>query len=315
MCLPLHHASKGLADLAEELEAQVKARESGAGGNTSQPPRPQMTQAEPARSWSSADQNYQDLTAPSPTALLDILSSAATAQAPAVAESEAVLPGLRSGASEDTMMSGSTGLTPFFTMDTPHPEQAEAFPRFQEISTSTSSVSSASRRQSDQDPSPAPPPINPLSPNNVFTFSPGPSGPAASSTAAAAAPGQPCPVTGTRLNQSWETNMTTMPGLYGVRAQDQTEAAWRGGKVNDNSYFKTGTHIDISCITSNVTQTQTTIPDITTNTVANEQIPNISTAGQAEFVLDETMQQQLLMDLFWPGWPPNMPEPNIVNDL
>jgi hypothetical protein len=31
--------------------------------------------------------------------------------------------------------------------------------------------------------------------------------------------------------------------------------------------------------------------------------------------LDEAMQQQLLMDLFWPGWPANLPEPNIVNDL
>ncbi|WWD15819.1 hypothetical protein CI109_100243 [Kwoniella shandongensis] len=31
--------------------------------------------------------------------------------------------------------------------------------------------------------------------------------------------------------------------------------------------------------------------------------------------LDAAMQQQLLMDLFWPGWPPNLPEPNVVNDL
>ncbi|WWC69552.1 uncharacterized protein I206_103494 [Kwoniella pini CBS 10737] len=31
--------------------------------------------------------------------------------------------------------------------------------------------------------------------------------------------------------------------------------------------------------------------------------------------LDAAMQQQLLMDLFWPGWPINLPEPNVVNDL
>jgi hypothetical protein len=31
--------------------------------------------------------------------------------------------------------------------------------------------------------------------------------------------------------------------------------------------------------------------------------------------VDEVIQQQLLMDLFWPGWPASLPEPHIVNDL
>jgi hypothetical protein len=31
--------------------------------------------------------------------------------------------------------------------------------------------------------------------------------------------------------------------------------------------------------------------------------------------LNEAIQQQLLLDLFWPGWPQFLPEPNIVNDL
>jgi hypothetical protein len=31
--------------------------------------------------------------------------------------------------------------------------------------------------------------------------------------------------------------------------------------------------------------------------------------------MDEAAQQQLLMDLFWPGWPPSLPEPHVVNDL
>lgn len=31
--------------------------------------------------------------------------------------------------------------------------------------------------------------------------------------------------------------------------------------------------------------------------------------------LDAAMQQQILMDLFWPGWPAKLPEPNVVNDL
>ena len=47
----------------------------------------------------------------------------------------------------------------------------------------------------------------------------------------------------------------------------------------------------------------------------DELMPEIVTAVQEDFVLDETLQQQILMDLFWPGWPPNLPEPNIVNDL
>ncbi|ODN84683.1 hypothetical protein L202_00579 [Cryptococcus amylolentus CBS 6039] len=31
--------------------------------------------------------------------------------------------------------------------------------------------------------------------------------------------------------------------------------------------------------------------------------------------LDAAMQQQILMDMFWPGWPAKLPEPNIVNEL
>lgn len=31
--------------------------------------------------------------------------------------------------------------------------------------------------------------------------------------------------------------------------------------------------------------------------------------------VDPAMQQQILMDLFWPGWPAKLPEPNVVNDL
>ena len=37
--------------------------------------------------------------------------------------------------------------------------------------------------------------------------------------------------------------------------------------------------------------------------------------NQAFFGGDEALQQQLLLDLFWPGWPPYLPEPHIVNDL
>lgn len=37
--------------------------------------------------------------------------------------------------------------------------------------------------------------------------------------------------------------------------------------------------------------------------------------GADGYMMDEATQQRLLMDLFWPGWPPNLPEPNIVNDL
>lgn len=51
----------------------------------------------------------------------------------------------------------------------------------------------------------------------------------------------------------------------------------------------------------------------------DENMPEIGTGTGMDipndFVLDETIQQQILMDLFWPGWPPNMPEPTVVNDL
>jgi hypothetical protein len=42
---------------------------------------------------------------------------------------------------------------------------------------------------------------------------------------------------------------------------------------------------------------------------------NIDNVPGDGFVMDEVLQQKILMDLFWPGWPPNLPEPNIVNDL
>jgi hypothetical protein len=69
----------------------------------------------------------------------------------------------------------------------------------------------------------------------------------------------------------------------------RTEGPWRG----------------VETVTSVLGQQTNAMPDI--------QATSQPVDSNAEF--NEAMQQQLLLDLFWPGWPQHLPEPNIVNDL
>lgn len=74
----------------EELEAQIQAKNTGNDGRTTSPHLPQ---------------GYQTTSAPSPTALLDLLSSTASAQASAAHSG-----GFRDGATESIMMMSGVSL-------------------------------------------------------------------------------------------------------------------------------------------------------------------------------------------------------------
>ena len=87
-------------------------------------------------------------------------------------------------------------------------------------------------------------------------------------------------------------NVNWMPavGPEGLQPSTRTEGPWRG----------------VETVSSVFGQQQVPV----------EPIAELS-SQQADPMNDfnEAMQQQLLMDLFWPGWPQYLPEPNIVNDL
>lgn len=81
-------------------------------------------------------------------------------------------------------------------------------------------------------------------------------------------------------------------GAAGLQPSTRTEGPWRGVETVESVY---------------VSQTiDANVPDISMQ-------QSQADANTTEF--SEAIQQQILLDLFWPGWPPNLPEPNIVNDL
>lgn len=51
------------------------------------------------------------------------------------------------------------------------------------------------------------------------------------------------------------------------------------------------------------------------NVAVDTQMETAISMDGLETGVDPAMQQQILMDLFWPGWPAKLPEPNVVNDL
>lgn len=86
--------------MAEELEAQIQAKNDAANFGASDHSRLGQTGMQPS-------------SAPSPTALLDLLSSTATAQASVAPQAGG---GLRSGAAESIMMMSGVRLSAHFTL-------------------------------------------------------------------------------------------------------------------------------------------------------------------------------------------------------
>lgn len=309
----VHHISFNycvVADIsAEALEAQI-AKSNDTPPSQSDVPTRQSNLPPPNRNWSAGARYGEEsgskrseqsaISAPSPTAFLEMLSSAASAQVPEPSS----VPGLRNGASSSAMMTGtplwssqndssrndgqqSSGLTPFLTFaDSQAIDDAAAQkPSRDRQSTDPSSASSASRRASLNNPSPfgvnhisSPTGPTVLSPNNVFNFSPGPSG--------TIAPGQ---------NINW----APPPGPDGKpQPSTRTEGPWRSVETV-NTVFQSMDNGPAPPYEDTSKNDQSTDIDM------DPGFPPV----------DEAMQQQLLMDLFWPGWPINLPEPHIVNEL
>ncbi|RXK38329.1 hypothetical protein M231_04371 [Tremella mesenterica] len=259
-----------------ELEAQVKAKE--------------HSPNDSSRAWGAS--SMPDLAAPSPTAFLEMLSSAASAQ---VHQSMGPA-GLRHGAANDTMMGAahtwgdtpvdSTGLkehsgfTPLFPSDSPR------LPSHRDSTHGASgamSPPSTSRQGTRNSPSGAD-----LSPNAIFTFSPVPSGPVASGSSGQPAHNTNEPHSGENLN--WPPP----PDANGnIQPSTRVEGPWRGVETVETIFAAS----------------------MKATFVEGQSGMGINTNVDDLPPLDEAVQQQLLLELFWPGWPPNLPEPNIVNDL
>ena len=256
---------------------------------TQQPQRPP-----PPQSWTNPQSAFGGgISAPSPTAFLEMLSSAATAQTNPDDNLNNV-PGLRNGASESTMMTStwaatpgkdgsSTGLTPFLSFADnqaaqPSNEQPQQSVPEKMIPGEGSTVGSDSRQSTLQTPNSGSHETSSRAvPDGLPQF--------AFSTNFFSLPNDPLSGTipcGTNLN--WPPPVTTA----GLQPSTRTEGPWRGIETVDSTYPQPKNANDRS----------------------NGDVDN-----NMPFIADEAIQQQLLMDLFWPGWPPNLPEPHIVNDL
>jgi hypothetical protein len=169
-------------------------------------------------------------------------------------------------------------------------------PRIDERNQSTSS--SASRRESEENSSAGP---SILSPNNIFNFSPGPMGD---------------PMDPVKANNIWAAaNDTVGPNsTFGLQPSTRTEGPWRGVETVENIFGSSGAKLDKDGISLEQPPMYNQFPATGINQMDGVDI-NIGNTATGEYVMDETLQQKILMDLFWPGWPPNLPEPNIVNDL
>ena len=160
-------------------------------------------------------------------------------------------------------------------------------------------ASSSTSRQQSEEISSAGPSI--LSPNNIFNFSPGPMGD---------------PMDPTKANTMWAAaNDTVGPNsTFGLQPSTRTEGPWRGVETAENIFGSSGAKFDKDGISMEQPPMYNPFPTTGINQMDGVDI-NIGNTATGEYVMDETLQQKILMDLFWPGWPPNLPEPNIVNDL
>lgn len=161
--------------------------------------------------------------------------------------------------------------------------------------------SSTSRRESEENSSAGP---SILSPNNIFNFSPGPMGDSMDAKQA---------------NNIWAAaNDTVGPNsTFGVMPNTRTEGPWRGVETIENIFAPSRAQFDRDTVpleqATRLDPLQAT--ELDNMSGINVNLDNVGNAGTGEYMMDETLQQKILMDLFWPGWPPNLPEPNIVNDL
>lgn len=268
----------------EALEAQLANTQQAGPSRSTPPTAPQISPQDQNQSWSNPSSAFSstNISAPSPTAFLEMLSSAATAQASNIGEGASV-PGMRVGAAENAMMSStwaatptdmnntSTGLTPFLSFIDNQEAQPASEARIlpdRHDSGNTESMDPDSRRSSTGGPQAG------ANGNNIPT-----SWQFAAGTANA--------------NGHETVNLNWPPlGQDGLQPSTRTEGPWRGVETVSSVYGQQQP--------ANGFVMQDTAP----------QLPE-----QSSSEMNEAIQQQLLLDLFWPGWPQYLPEPNIVNDL
>lgn len=262
-----------------------------------------------------------EIAAESPTSFLDMLSAAATTHAPP-SVSRNTSAGLRAGVTGAAMMNGATGtfvppppaespnyhtgFTPAFSYDDSQQNSGEMRPPPIQHHSSTSSTSTHSM----------PPPVHtgsmsssfsvPLSsgssepialtPGGIFNFSPGPPEPVDYES-------MPMPdkhgriQPSTRLMGPWQAVNTV--DTFVAAATAQARASVQFTSIPDD--FEKPPH-----------------PMADPGRIPQAPLFNVQQdVPMQDFSVpfEEDLQQQMLMDLFWPGWPPGLPEPHIVNEL
>jgi hypothetical protein len=184
----------------------------------------------------------------------------------------------------------STGLTPYMNMEDPQMQYETQKP-----STSSSSTSRLESQETSNQSASTGPSI--LSPNNIFNFSPCPMGDSWDTSKVKSA------------NDGWASGNVGSANntAFEQRPNTRTEGPWRDVETVDSIFGNAGASGGVG-VPLDQQPTYDSIPNI-------GNIDNTNAGPAQEFVMDEVLQQKILMDLFWPGWPPNLPEPNIVNDL
>ncbi|WVR05102.1 hypothetical protein IAU60_002114 [Kwoniella sp. DSM 27419] len=266
----------------EQLQAQLTGQQQSSPEEITAP-RPDPIAS---RSWSTgtnkAAQPFHDTTGvpPSPNTFLEMLHASGGNKSTGSSNSQTYSSGLMGNGPMWGEKPSDTlnGFNPMFNFNGTQ----------QEAKISPGLNSEESRRSSLQNPSPpgvsssdgssAPPNI--LSPNGVFNFSPGPSG------------------LSEPLGAQWPVYVES----EGLQPSTKVDGPWRGVETVESVFT--------ASINNMSTQDFDAAPMAQDNAMETEINLDDLQAG-----LDAAMQQQLLMDLFWPGWPMNLPEPNVVNDL
>lgn len=98
----------------------------------------------------------------------------------------------------------------------------------------------------------------------------------------------------------------------GLQPSTRVDGPWRGVETTETIFATTGAKIDNDGIPLEQMPMYPQRQSADASGFMNDPTNIIGADG---FIMDEAAQQRLLLDLFWPGWPPKLPEPNIVNDL
>ncbi|WVQ98640.1 hypothetical protein IAU59_005770 [Kwoniella sp. CBS 9459] len=268
----------------EELQAQLTTQ--------LQPPAESSTQStndQSDRSWSNVAQSFQEpsAAAPSPTAFLEMLSSAAGGASHIGNANPGPVWG--SGSLDQLQENNAQGFKPMFPFNARRRASRSTFdadisPGITSEDSRRSSLQNSVPSGSTESESTSAPAM--LSPNGIFNFSPGPSGPVDTSQHT--------------LGSQWPP---IQMGPDGLQPSTKIDGPWRAVETIE------------TVLQASMSGFADTGPDINAMPQDGSGMDTDINLDGLQAGLDAAMQQQLLMDLFWPGWPVNLPEPNVVNDL